>query len=131
MNSNTFTILVADDDQEDCQLIKDALQESRLLNPLEFVGDGEALLKKLNEAKELPGLILLDLNMPKKDGREALKEIKSDPRLKRIPVVILTTSGAEEDVYRSYNLGVNSFISKPVKFSALVDVFKACYALLV
>ena len=124
MNSNTFTILVADDDQEDCQLIKDALQESRLLNPLEFVGDGEALLKKLNEAKELPGLILLDLNMPKKDGREALKEIKSDPRLKRIPVVILTTSGAEEDVYRSYNLGVNSFISKPVKFSALVDVLR-------
>ena len=115
-------ILVADDDQEDRQLIRDALQESRLLNPVEFVNDGEALMSYLKSTKELPGLILLDLNMPKKDGREALQEIKSDPRLKRIPVIILTTSKAEEDVYRTYNLGVNSFISKPVTFSELVKV---------
>lgn len=124
MRSHMLTILVADDDQEDCQLIQDALKESRLLNPLQFVGDGEALLKILNEAAELPGLILLDLNMPKKDGREALMEIKLDPRLKRIPVVILTTSSAEEDIYRTYNLGVNSFITKPVTFSSLVAVLK-------
>jgi CheY-like chemotaxis protein len=122
MSVKMLSILVADDDHEDRQLIQDALKESRLLNPLHFVGDGEALLKTLHDAKELPGLILLDLNMPKMDGREALKEIKSNPRLKRIPVVILTTSGAEEDVYRTYNLGVNSFITKPVKFSSLVEV---------
>lgn len=122
--NNMLTILIADDDQEDRQMIQDALKESRLLNPLQFVGDGEALLKTLNEAAHLPGLILLDLNMPKKDGREALREIKSNPRLKRIPVVILTTSSAEEDVYRTYNLGVNSFITKPVTFASLVAVLK-------
>jgi CheY-like chemotaxis protein len=124
MNPNMLTILVADDDQEDRQLIQDALKESKLLNPLQFVGDGEALLILLDEIEELPGLILLDLNMPKKDGREALREIKSDARFKHIPVVVLTTSQAEEDVFRTYNLGVNSFVTKPVKFSALVEVLK-------
>lgn len=115
-------ILVADDDEEDRQLIKEALEESRLRNPLDFVHDGEELMKRLTDGKDLPGLILLDLNMPKKDGREALKEIKSNPKLKYIPVIILTTSQAEEDICRTYNLGVNSFITKPVTFSALVDV---------
>lgn len=115
-------ILVADDDEEDRQLIKEALEESRLRNPLDFVHDGEELMKRLTNETDLPGLILLDLNMPKKDGREALKEIKSNPKLKYIPVIILTTSQAEEDIYRTYNLGVNSFITKPVTFSALVDV---------
>jgi CheY-like chemotaxis protein len=70
----------------------------------------------------LPGLLLLDLNMPRKDGREALKEIKSDPRLRSIPIVILTTSKAEEDIFRAYDLGVNSFIVKPVTFRSLVDL---------
>lgn len=115
-------ILIADDDEEDRHLIKEALEESRLLNPIEFANDGEELMKRLHSADDLPGLILLDLNMPKKDGREALREIKSDPRLKRLPVIILTTSKAEEDIYRTYDLGVNSFITKPVTFSALVEV---------
>lgn len=122
MRNEPVKILVADDDGEDRQLIKDALEESRLLNPLEFANDGEDLMSKLRSNKDLPGLILLDLNMPKKDGREALREIKSDPKLKAIPVIILTTSKAEEDIYRTYNLGVNSFITKPVTFTELVDV---------
>ena len=120
--SQQVPILVADDDEEDRQLIKDALKESRLLNEIIFANDGEDLMQKLKTMNRLPGLILLDLNMPRKDGREALKEIKSDPRLKRIPVVVLTTSKAEEDVYRTYNLGVNSFITKPVTFNSLVDL---------
>lgn len=122
---NPVLILIADDDQEDRQLIGEALQESRLANPIKFVNDGEALMEFLRETKELPGLILLDLNMPKKDGREALAEIKKDPRLKRIPVIILTTSKAEEDVYRTYSLGVNSFITKPVTFTSLVEVVRS------
>ena len=121
---NPVTILIADDDQEDRQLIGEALRESRLANPLKFVNDGEDLMNYLNHVQDLPGLILLDLNMPKKDGREALAEIKSNPRLRRIPVIILTTSKAEEDIYRTYNLGVNSFITKPVTFSSLVEVLR-------
>ncbi len=117
-------ILIADDDPEDRQLIKEALNESRLLNEIEFAADGEELMKRLNSSDKLPGLILLDLNMPKKDGREALKEIKSNPRFRQIPVVILTTSKAEEDIYRTYNLGVNSFITKPVTFTSLVDIMR-------
>lgn len=117
-------ILIADDDPEDRQLIKEALEESRLLNEIEFVADGEALIEYLEKQQRLPGLILLDLNMPRKDGREALKEIKSHPRFKQIPVVVLTTSKAEEDIYRTYNLGVNSFITKPVTFTALVEIMR-------
>ncbi len=125
-------ILVADDDVDDCEMIKDALKESRLLNELHFVRDGEELMAYLNHRGKyedkgkypLPGLILLDLNMPKKDGREALKEIKGNERLRQIPVVVLTTSRAEEDVFRTYNLGVNSFITKPVAFEALVQIMK-------
>ena len=125
-----ISILMADDDEEDCMLTKEALEESRLANDLRFVGDGEELMDYLrrrgryaapNDAPR-PGLILLDLNMPKKDGREALKEIKADPELRRIPIVVLTTSKAEEDIYRSYDLGVNSFIIKPVSFEGLVEV---------
>lgn len=123
-------ILVADDDMDDCQMIRDALQESHVLNDVHFVHDGEELLSYLNHKEKyedekkypLPGLILLDLNMPKKDGREALKEIKNNPELRQIPVVVLTTSQAEEDIYRTYNLGVNSFITKPVVFTSLVEV---------
>jgi CheY-like chemotaxis protein len=117
-------ILVADDDPEDRQLIKEALQESRLLNEVHFVSDGEELMTRLQSGCELPGLILLDLNMPKKDGREALKEIKGNLRLKQIPVVVLTTSKAEEDIYRTYNLGVNSFVTKPVTFTSLVEIMR-------
>lgn len=126
----SITILVADDDADDRMMLKEAFEESRLANRLHFVSDGEELMDYLHrrgawkdsKLSPRPGLILLDLNMPKKDGREALKEIKSDPELKQIPVVVFTTSKAEEDIYRSYNLGVNSFISKPVTFDALVGI---------
>lgn len=126
-------ILIADDDHEDREMIIDALKESRLLNQVHCVKDGEELMDYLHHRAEfknedefpLPGLIFLDLNMPKKDGREALREIKEDPFLRKIPVIVLTTSQAEEDVYRTYDLGVNSFVTKPVSFNSLVDVMKA------
>ena len=126
-------ILIADDDAEDRMLTKDALNEAHLINELQFVEDGEELMDFLNNRGKyedkakypLPGLILLDLNMPKKDGREALKEIKADERLRRIPIVALTTSKAEEDILKTYNLGVSSFITKPVKFDGLVEVMRA------
>ncbi|MEQ8711794.1 MAG: response regulator [Cyclobacteriaceae bacterium] len=129
---NPVIILIADDDPEDRMLAKDALEENRLSNDLYFVEDGEELLDYLKnkgpfsdrKAYPRPGLILLDLNMPKKDGREALREIKLDENLRQIPIVILTTSKAEEDIVRSYNLGVNSFITKPVTFDALVEIMK-------
>ena len=127
-----ITILYADDDPEDRMLVEDALQESRLANNLDFVNDGEELMDYLYRRGKYaslshsphPGLILLDLNMPKKDGREALEEIKKDPSLRRIPVVVLTTSKAEEDIYRSYDLGVSGFIVKPVTFESLIDIMK-------
>jgi CheY-like chemotaxis protein len=132
-NHKPITILLADDDPEDRMLARDALQESRVANRLDMVVDGEELLDYLHrrgayeslQDTPLPGLILLDLNMPRKDGREALREIKGDPHLRRIPVVVLTTSRAEEDIYRTYDLGVNSFITKPVTFDGLVEVIKA------
>jgi len=128
-----ITILLADDDADDRMLTREALAESRLANDLRFVEDGQQLMDYLcrrgrfesaNESPR-PGLILLDLNMPRKDGREALGEIKGDPHLRHIPVVVLTTSKAEEDIYRTYDLGVNSFITKPVTFDGLVKVMGA------
>ena len=125
------TILVADDDEEDRHMTEEAMAEAHLANELRFVVDGEDLMDYLHrrgnyaeggrEAPK-PGIILLDLNMPKKDGREALAEIKSDPKLRHIPIVVLTTSRDEEDVLKTYDLGVNSFISKPVTFAGLVEV---------
>ena len=105
----SIMILMAEDDADDRLLVKDALAESRVLNELRFVGDGEELLQYLRHegrysdpaSSPRPGLILLDLNMPRKDGREALQEIKADPALRRIPVVVMTTSKAEEDIFRS------------------------------
>lgn len=127
-----ITILMADDDEDDRLLAKDALEECRLANDLHFVTDGEDLMDYLYHRGKYtqliksprPGLILLDLNMPKKDGREALQEIKADSELRPIPVIVLTTSKAEEDIYRTYNLGANSYISKPVTFESLVSVMK-------
>jgi CheY-like chemotaxis protein len=124
-----ITFLLAVDEEEDRAMTEEALNESRLANDIRFVADGEELLDYLFHRAEFanggqapaPGLILLDLNMPKKDGREALAEIKADPRLRQIPVVVLTTSKAEEDIVRSYDLGVNSFITKPVTFDGLVE----------
>jgi CheY-like chemotaxis protein len=126
------SILMADDDADDRLMAEKALLESRLANGLMFVENGEELMNYLQRRGKyadaaqypLPGLILLDLNMPKKDGREALVEIKADAQLRRIPVVILTTSKAEEDILRSYDLGVNSYITKPVTFQGLVEAMK-------
>jgi len=128
----SVTILIAEDDPDDRMLLKDALEENHLVNDFRFVEDGEELMDYLcrknkysdTRTSPRPGLILLDLNMPKKDGREALKEIKSSPVLRSIPVVVLTTSKAEEDIVRSYDLGVNSYITKPVSFENLIKVVK-------
>ncbi|UCD35533.1 MAG: response regulator [Nitrospiraceae bacterium] len=128
--ANSITILMADDDEDDRLMTKEAFDEAKLANELRFVEDGEELLDYLTHRNKYadsstsprPGLILLDLNMPRKDGREALREIKADPDLRQIPIVVLTTSKAEEDIYRSYDLGVNSFITKPVSFEGMVFV---------
>lgn len=128
----TITLLMADDDEEDRMLTKEALAESRVANEMRFVADGEDLMDYLHRRGKYadpsqaprPGLILLDLNMPRKDGREALREIKADPDLRTIPVVVLTTSKAEEDIVRSYTFGASSFITKPVTFDGLVEVMK-------
>lgn len=129
---NLISILIADDDPDDRELTRDALTECRLANDVHFVEDGEKLLDYLHRRGDyaslagapLPGLILLDLNMPRKDGREALKEIKARPELRRIPIVVLTTSKAEEDILRTYDLGVNSYVTKPVTFESLVETIK-------
>lgn len=125
-----ITILIAEDDPDDRILLQEAFEENRLTNELRFVENGEELLAYLRRTGEYadprcspaPGLILLDLNMPKMDGREALKILKADPDLLRIPVVVLTTSRAEEDIVRTYGLGVSSFIAKPVSFDGLIKV---------
>jgi CheY-like chemotaxis protein len=128
----SVVILMADDDPDDRELTRDALAESRLLNELHFVEDGAELLDYLHRRGDYsrpgsaprPGVILLDLNMPRKDGREVLCEIKADPEFRNIPVVVLTTSKAEEDIAQSYDVGANSFITKPVTFAGLVEVMR-------
>jgi two-component system response regulator len=125
-----IVILMADDDEDDRLLARDALAESRVHNDLRFVEDGVELLRYLRHEGEYadaphPGVVLLDLNMPRMDGREALEAIKADPKLRRIPVVVMTTSQAEEDILRSYELGASSFITKPITFEGLVNVMKA------
>jgi CheY-like chemotaxis protein len=125
-----ITILVADDDPDDRQMTREAFEESRLANDLRFVVDGVEMMDYLQRRNHYanptnsprPGLILLDLNMPKKDGRQALREIKADPQLRHIRVVVMTTSKTEEDILRTYDLGASSYITKPVTFAALVDV---------
>jgi CheY-like chemotaxis protein len=128
----SVVILMADDDEDDRLMAKEAFAEVKLLNDFHTVEDGEELMDYLHRRGNYadprfsprPGIILLDLNMPKKDGRQALKEIKADPSLRHIPIVVLTTSKAEEDILRSYDLGVNSFIVKPVTFDQLIDIMK-------
>ncbi len=124
-------IHMCDDDEDDKLLFRDAMEEANMLNRLTFTQDGQDLMDYLNrkgpyskQKHALPDIILLDLNMPRKDGREALKEIKQDENLKHIPVVVLTTSKQEEDILKSYNLGANSFISKPVTFEKLIELVK-------
>ena len=129
-NSAPLTILLADDDPDDRLLVREAFEENHLLNPLHTVEDGEELMDYLYRRGKFasvavrPNLILLDLNMPRKSGMEALREIKADASLRTIPVIVLTTSKAEEDILETYDLGVNSFIVKPVTFDSLVDLVK-------
>jgi CheY-like chemotaxis protein len=128
-----LTVLMVDDDEDDCLLVKDAFKENRIGNEVRCLEDGIELMDYLlhrgsyhEEAlAPKPGLILLDLNMPRMDGRRALKELKSNPDLRSIPVVILTTSKEERDILYSYETGASSFITKPVTFEGLVQAMKA------
>lgn len=123
-------LLIADDDEEDREMTREAFEGNFVLSEIQMVTDGLALIEYLfrqgiyadPERSPRPGLILLDLNMPRMDGRQALQQIKSHPELRSIPVVILTTSNAEEDIFKSYNLGVNCFISKPVRSKDFIEV---------
>jgi CheY-like chemotaxis protein len=131
-STRPILILVADDDADDRMLLEEAFDENRLANERRFVADGQELMDYLRGegrysepgAAPRPGIILLDLNMPGKDGREALAEIKAEPHFRQIPIVVLTTSKAEEDIFRSYDLGVNSYVTKPVTFESLVEVVR-------
>ncbi|MCY7349790.1 MAG: response regulator [Cytophagaceae bacterium] len=128
----THSILIADDDADDRYLLKSAFEDCQLSNPLYFVEDGAELIDYLlhqgfyhASAHLLPDLILLDLNMPRKDGREALREIKEHPKLKSIPVIILTTSKLDHDIIETYSSGANCFITKPSSFEDLLDVVQS------
>jgi two-component system, response regulator len=131
-NNHPIVILIAEDDEDDFLLTRDAFREAGVNTDLRWVKDGEELMDYLLRRNrfEAPGeaprptLILLDLNMPKKDGREALREIKANPDLRRIPVLAMTTSNAKEDIQYTYSIGANSFIRKPVGFNRFVDVVK-------
>lgn len=132
MSKTSLVILMADDDEDDRLLTRDALHESKVLNTLVFVENGMELWQYLKGEGAyadrlkypLPGIILLDLNMPVMDGREVLEKIKADKQLRRIPIVILTTSKAEEDKLRTYDLGAASYITKPVSFESLVELMR-------
>jgi len=132
-NKGLVTILIADDDEDDRFIVNKALSDSIINNPIDFVEDGQELMDYLQQKgkykdftdADLPGIILLDLNMPRKDGREALAEIKADPRLRLIPVIVLTTSQAEQDILKSYEIGAASFISKPVTFIGFLKAIQA------
>ena len=129
-NNKNDVILLVDDDPDDLHMTRRALEKSGFVFEIYSVGDGEEMLDFLRHVGKFappapsprPALILLDLNMPKMDGREALAEIKSDKDLLRIPVVVMTTSAAEQDILRAYDLGSNSFISKPITLAELVEV---------
>ena len=130
INAELRPILMVDDDKDDQRLVEKALREKGAANPMLFLGDGEELLDylkhkgKFSDSRKVlrPCFILLDLNMPRMDGRKALLFLKADPELKKIPVLVLSTSSAEEDVLRSYNLGANSFIVKPVDYHGLLSM---------
>jgi len=125
-----IVVLVAEDDEDDQMLIRETFEDRRLANELRFVKNGEEVMQYLRRQGKFaepwtsprPGLILLDLNMPKKDGRECLTEIKTDLAFRDIPVFVLTTSRAEEDVHETYEHGGSSFISKPVNFDAFMEL---------
>lgn len=123
-------ILLVEDNPGDVRLTKEALKEAKVQNQLYVVEDGVAAMDFLQKNGEYadverPDLILLDLNLPKKDGREVLEEIKQDSELKRIPVVVLTTSQAEEDILKSYNLHANCYVTKPVDLDQFINIVKS------
>jgi len=129
MNEREIEILLVEDNPGDARLTTEALKEARVRNKLTHIADGfEALAFLRQQGKyagvQRPDLILLDLNLPRKDGREVLAEIKADDRLKRIPVVILTTSQAEEDILKAYNLNANCYVSKPVDLDQFIKVVR-------
>ncbi|MBE9200967.1 MULTISPECIES: response regulator [unclassified Nodularia (in: cyanobacteria)] len=132
-SQTSVTILMADDDEDDRILVREALLESQLPIDLHIVSNGEELLNYLynrglytdKSQAPRPGLILLDLNMPLKSGLEVLEDIKTDAILRSIPVIVLSTSNDKEDIYHTYNLGASSFITKPVTFAALVEMIKS------
>ncbi len=129
MNDREIEILLVEDNPGDARLTIEALKEARVRNKLTHIADGiEALALLRQQGKyagtQRPDLILLDLNLPRKDGREVLAEIKADDRLKRIPVVILTTSQAEEDILKAYNLNANCYVSKPVDLDQFIRVVR-------
>jgi two-component system response regulator len=133
MEPKLVPILMAENDPQDQLLAREALEEARLMNPFHCVEDGEQLMRYLHREPPFanerdypyPGVILLDLNMPRKDGRTCLREIKTDPDLKHLPVIVLTTSEEEEEVLRSYDLGASSYITKPVDFNQLVNIMSS------
>ncbi len=128
-----ITILLADDDEEDRMMTEEALADSQFRSNLRFAVDGEEVLDYLNNRgrfqdesdNPLPALILLDLNMPKKDGREVLAEIKKDAKWRSIPIVVFTTSTADEDIQHTYSLGVNSYITKPVTYNGMIETMQS------
>lgn len=128
VKNGTVPILIAEDDPDDRALLREALRDCRLPNPVAFVQDGEKLMDFLKSERRPPGLIILDLNMPRKDGRETLAELKGNEEWRSIPVIVLSTSQADEDVRQSYLLGASSFITKPVEFGSLVKIMGAIAA---
>ena len=129
-DSRPVEILLVEDSPSDAALTREALEKGKIANNLNCVGDGVEALEYLNRQGKFanakrPDLIMLDLNMPRKDGKEVLKELKSDPSLKTIPVIVLTTSHAEQDVLQSYQLNANCYITKPVDFKSFIEVVKS------
>jgi CheY-like chemotaxis protein len=126
----SHTILIADDDEDDCLLVREALREAGQEHELRVVRDGDELLGYLRRTEDggldppRPDLVLLDLKMPGKDGRQALRELKADPRLRDIPIVVLTTSSARDDVSYCYSMGVNSYVTKPASFRGMVEIMR-------
>jgi CheY-like chemotaxis protein len=125
----TMTILIADDDADDRMFLEQAMRQNGYDQGIQFVEDGEDLMDYLRRQGRYndmnapwPNMLILDLNMPRKNGFQALSEIKDDPKLRRLPVIVMTTSSADEDVIKTYNLGVNSFVTKPFNFNRLVEM---------
>jgi CheY-like chemotaxis protein len=123
-DTQPIVVLLVEDDPGDVVLIQEAFEHNKVRNRLHVVGDGVEAMRFLRDGGERPDLVLLDLNLPRKDGREVLEEIKTDPALRSIPVVVLTTSKAEEDILRSYDLHANAYVTKPVDFGRFIEVVR-------